>query len=112
MVAKKGTNKRTNKRVMKKSKGTRKNRTRRMKKGGELSIFKPPREGECVKKGLTDLRTYKTLEVKSSGYGPPTILVENSDGQLERFNLRDMTRCNSKGGRRTRRRTRRRSRKH
>ena len=102
---KKTSRKGTKKRVMKKSKGLRKNKMRRSKKGGKggLDMTNPPRIGDCVKKGMTGIRTYKVVEVKgSNGFGMPTIVVEGSDGQQERHNLRDMVKCNIKGGRHTR----------
>jgi len=85
----------------KKSKTSGRNKTRRSKKGGRggLDMINPPDIGDCVKKGMTGIHTYKVVKVKGSdGFGMPTIVVEGSDGQQERHNLRDMVKCNLKGG--------------
>jgi hypothetical protein len=83
-----------------KSKTSRRNKTRRSKKGGSsLSMTNPPSIGDCVKKGKMGIHTYKVVEVKGSdGFGMPTILVKDSDEVITRHNLRDMVRCNLKGG--------------
>ena len=115
MVVKKG----TKKRVMKKSKGTRKNRTRRMKKGGNLSqVF--VNRGDCVKKGMGLSGSYRFIGQKSSGFGLPTAIVQDVETG-EKFNggpMRDWNKCNFKGrmggkkGRRSRKNNKKRSRKH
>ena len=83
----------------KKSKTSRRNKTRRSKKGGSLTMTNPPSRGDCVKKGMMGIHKYKVVEVRgSNGFGMPTIIVEGSDGQQSQHNLRDMVRCNLKGG--------------
>jgi len=111
MVVKKG----TKKRVMKKSKSSRKNRTRRVKKGGNLSqVFVDP--GDCVKKGMGLTGSYRFIRQKSSGFGLPTVIVEDVKTG-EQFNggpMRDWNKCKFKGrmGGKKGRRTKKRSRKH
>ena len=111
MAVKKG----TKKRVMKRSKGSRKNRTRRTKKGGNLSqTF--VNSGACVKKGMGLSGSYKFIGQKSNMFGLPTVEVEDVKTG-ERFNggpMRDWNTCKFKGsmGGKKGRRTKKRSRKH
>jgi hypothetical protein len=82
-----------------KSKTSRRNKTCRSKKGGSLTMTNPPRIGDCVKKGMRGIYTYKVVEVKGSdGFTGPTILVEDSNGLKTRHKLSEMVRCNLKGG--------------
>ena len=82
-----------------KSKTSRRNKTCRSKKGGGLTMTNPPSIGDCVKKGMTGIHTYKVVKVKGSdGFGAPTIIVEGSDGQHKLHKLSDMVKCNLKGG--------------
>ena len=82
-----------------KSKTSRRNKTCRSKKGGGLTMTNPPSIGDCVKKGMAGIHTYKVVKVKGSdGFGAPTIIVEGSDGQHKLHKLSDMVRCNLKGG--------------
>ena len=82
-----------------KSKTSRRNKTCRSKKGGGLTMTNPPSIGDCVKKGMTGIHTYKVVKVKGSdGFGAPTIIVEGSDGQHKLHKLSDMVKCNLNGG--------------
>tara|TARA_B100000035_G_scaffold276520_1_gene254250 strand:+ start:4460 stop:5242 length:783 start_codon:yes stop_codon:yes gene_type:complete len=78
----------------KKSLNTKKARKSRKMKGGELTMEEPPKNGECIKKGITGLRTYTVVRVNpSDGNYQPTVDVIDSSGMPHTFNLGEMVRC-------------------
>ena len=78
----------------KKSLNTKKARKTPKMKGGELTMEDPPKEGECIKKGIMGVHTYTVVQVNpSDGNYQPTVDVTDSNGMPHTFNLGEMVRC-------------------